>query len=177
LRETAGKLKSLRVQRAIKLCERTKIRGDTTRARSSKKSWRSGPPIAVKLLTMAGTSPSLSKSPKRNKQGNRDNHDNGSKRTPTKSKNDDAKSKKDDTTSKTGAETSILTETDANDYVKTHTASPIRPGDEHPNKEMELSLKSKEAEGSNMQVLESTVCKKKKQYFPFWKILFILTIL
>jgi hypothetical protein len=37
LRETAGKLKSLRVQRAIKLCKRTKIRGDTMRAQSSLK--------------------------------------------------------------------------------------------------------------------------------------------
>ncbi len=66
--------------------------------------------------------------------------------------------------SKTGAETLILTETDANKHVETDTASPIRPSNEHSNKE-----------GSNMQVLESTVCKK-KQYFPFWKILFILTI-
>ncbi len=76
-----------------------------------------------------GTSLSSSKSPKCNKQGDNNNHDDGNERTPKKSKKDDANSKKDDTTSKTNAETSILTETDANKNVETHSASPIRSGE------------------------------------------------
>ncbi len=73
-----------------------------------------------------GTSLLSSKSPKRNKRGDNDNYDDGNKQTPKKSKKDNAKSKKDDTTSKTNAETLILTETDANKNVETHSASPIR---------------------------------------------------
>jgi len=126
-------------------------------------------------LTMAktvnlprGTSLLSSKSPKRNKQGDNDNHDDGNEQTPKKSKKDDANSKKDDTTSKTNAETLILTETDANKNVETHSASPIRSGDEHSIKEKELLLKNKEAEGSNMEVLESMVCNK-NNIFHFGK--------
>ena len=115
-----------------------------------------------------GTSLLSSKSPKRNKQGDNDNHDDGNEQTPKKSKKDDANSKKDDTTSKTNAETLILTETDANKNVETHSASPIRSGDERSIKEKELSLKNKEAEGSNMEVLESTVCNK-NNIFHFGK--------
>jgi hypothetical protein len=107
-----------------------------------------------------GTSLLLSKSPKRNKRGDNNNHDNGKERTPKKSKKDDANSKKDDTTSETNAETLILTETNANKNVETHSASPIRSGDERSIKEKELSLKNKEARGSNMEVLKSTVCNK-----------------
>jgi hypothetical protein len=115
-----------------------------------------------------GTSLPLSKSPKCIKLGDNDNYDDGNKQTPKKSKKDDAKSKKDDTTSKTNAETLILTETDANENVETHSASPIRSGDERSIKEKELSLKNKEAEGSNMEVLESTVCNK-NNIFHFGK--------
>ncbi len=50
LQATAGKLKSLRVQRAIKLCERIKIRQETTVLRSLFLSRRSRPTIALKLL-------------------------------------------------------------------------------------------------------------------------------
>ncbi len=106
------------------------------------------------------TSLPLSKSLKHNKRGDNDNYDDGNERTHKKSKKDDAKSKKDDTTSKTNAETSILTKTNATKNVETHSASPIRSGNERSIKEKELSLKNKEAEGSNMEVLESTVCNK-----------------
>ncbi len=115
-----------------------------------------------------GTSLSSSKSPKRNKQGNNDNHDDGNKRTPKKSKKDGANSKIDDTMSKTNAETLILTKTNANENVETHSGSPIRSGDERSIKEKELSLKNKEAEGSNMEFLESTVCNK-NNIFHFGK--------
>jgi hypothetical protein len=50
LRATAGKLKSLRVQRAIKLCEWIKIRQETTVVQSQFKSGWSQPSIALKLL-------------------------------------------------------------------------------------------------------------------------------
>jgi hypothetical protein len=50
LQETAGKLKSLRVQRAIKLCKRIKIRQDITVLQSSLKCVCQWTPIAVKLF-------------------------------------------------------------------------------------------------------------------------------
>ena len=50
LRASAAKMRSLRVQRAIKLCERIKIWQETTVPWSLLKSWCSRAPIAVKLL-------------------------------------------------------------------------------------------------------------------------------
>ena len=47
---TAAKMRSLRIQRAIKLCERIKIQRETTVLRSSIKSGRSWASIAGKLL-------------------------------------------------------------------------------------------------------------------------------
>jgi hypothetical protein len=50
LRATAAKMRSLCVQRSIKLCERIKIWQETTVPQSLLKSWRSQAPIAVKQL-------------------------------------------------------------------------------------------------------------------------------
>ena len=51
LRATATKMRTLRVQRAIKLCERIKTRQETTVPRSSINSGRSRASIGVKLLS------------------------------------------------------------------------------------------------------------------------------
>jgi hypothetical protein len=50
LQATAAKMRSLRVQRAIKLCEWIKIWQETTVPQSLLKSWCSRAPIAVKLF-------------------------------------------------------------------------------------------------------------------------------
>ena len=50
LRATPAKMRSLRIQRDIKLCERIKIRRETTVPRSLLLSGRSRATIAVKLL-------------------------------------------------------------------------------------------------------------------------------
>jgi hypothetical protein len=98
-----------------------------------------------------GTSPALLKSPKRKKQGDVDNHDDGDKSTPKKPKKDNNKRKKDETANKINAEAPILPVNNADENVETHS-------------ENELSLKNKESMGSNIKVLESTVCNKNYKF-------------
>ena len=54
LQATAAKMRSLHVQRAIKLCERIKIWRETTVPQSLLKSRRSRAPIAVNSLGASG---------------------------------------------------------------------------------------------------------------------------
>jgi hypothetical protein len=134
-------------------------------------------------LTMAktqrlpkGASPQSSK---RNVQDNNDsdndNNNNGSKWKSKITKKDNAKSKKDDTESKTVAVTLDL---DADNNVATHTAGPKSSRNKHPVKQLQKEHATNTTEEDNFStpVLGSTVSKK-KQYFPFWKILLILIIL
>ncbi len=133
-------------------------------------------------LTMAktqrlpkGASPQLSK---RNVQddnnSDNDNNNHGSKRKSKKTKKDNTKSKKDDTESKTVAVTLDL---DANNNLATHTAGPKSLRNKRPVEQLqkEQSTNTTEEDNVNMPVLGSTVSKK-KQYFPFWKLLLILII-
>ncbi len=104
-----------------------------------------------------------------------DNDNDGSKQKSKKTKKDNAKSKKDSTESKTVAVTLDL---NADNNVTTHTAGPKSSRNKCPVEQLqkEQSTNTTEEDNFNMLVLGSTVSKK-KQYFPFWKILLILIIL
>jgi hypothetical protein len=122
-----------------------------------------------------GASPQLSKCNVRdNNDSNNNNNNNGSERKSKKPRKDNAKSKKDNTESKTVAVTLDL---DADNNVATHTACPKSSHNKRPVKQLqkEQSTNTTEEDNFSMLVLGSTVSKK-KQYFPFWKILLILII-
>jgi hypothetical protein len=134
-------------------------------------------------LTMAktqrlpkGASPQSSKcNVQDNNISDNDNGNNGSERKSKKTKKDNAKSKKDNTESETVAVTLDL---DADNNVATHTAGPKSSRNKHPVKQVqkEQSTNITEEDNFNTPVLGSRVSKK-KQYFPFWKILLIPIIL
>ncbi len=102
------------------------------------------------------------------------NDNNGSEQKSKKTKKDNAKSKKDNTESETVAVTLDL---NANNNVATHTAGPKSSRNKHPVEQLrkEQSTNTTEEDNFSTPVLRSTVSKK-KQYFPFWKILLVLII-
>jgi hypothetical protein len=134
-------------------------------------------------LTMAKTQRlPKSASPQSSKRNVRDDNDsdndndnNRSKRKSKKTKKDNAKSKRDNTESKTVAVTLDL---NADNNVGTHTAGPKSSRNKGPVKQLqkEQSTNTTEEDNFSTPVLGSTVSKK-KQYFPFWKILLVLIIL
>ncbi len=134
-------------------------------------------------LTMAktqrlpkGASPQLSKRNVRdNNDSNNDNDNNESERKSKKTKKDNAKSKKDNTESETVA---VILDLDANNNVATHTAGPKTSCNKRPVEQLqkEQSMNTTVEDNLSTPVLGSTVSKK-KQYFPFWKILLVLIIL
>ncbi len=122
-----------------------------------------------------GASPQLSKRNVRDDyDSNNDKDNNWSKQKSKKTKKDNAKSKKDDTESETVAVTLDL---NADNNVAAHTAGPKSSLNKRPVKQLqkEQSTNTTEEDNFSTPVLGSTVSKK-KQYFPFWKILLILII-